>query len=202
MFSGRALAKDILNDSIVVTSRYIDMALVMFNVMVALMLLTSPWYLIKHDVTNFPPGSGCQIVKGTAIAPFISEMCDGSQLGDLIDGGDRWVKIHVLCWIFFAVSLLAAAVIGYEVVTHGVRDWKDANTIGFIMQAILIVVQSMILLDSGKAIKPNHADNSTATILTITAISLSSVRAVVLLIFMCVTLRFEPRGVLGTGAFV
>jgi cytochrome bd-type quinol oxidase subunit 1 len=196
------LSKDLYKDGVVAVNRYIEMALVFFNTMVALMLLTAPWYIVEQNsVDVFPPGSDCTTVLGTAISPFVSEFCDGSSLGSLADGGSVWKSLHVFCWVYFVLALLASAIIGYEVVKHGVREWNDANTVGFAVQVGLVIVQSLILVNSDSAVKPHHTDDSTARILTLTAVALSSARCVMLGMFMYVTYKYNKRGHFGTGVY-
>jgi hypothetical protein len=193
------LSEDIYNDSIIALNRYVEMALVFFNTMVALMLLTAPWYIVT-SMSIFPLGGMCEIPSGTVIAPFASKFCD-KDMTTLIDGGSTWKELHVFVWVYFVLALLSSGVIGYEIVKHGIRDWKDSNTVGFVVQIALIVIQSLILIKSNDAVKPEHVDDSTARVLTITALSLSCVRAVLLVLFMYVTFKYNKRGYLGTGAY-
>ena len=198
----KTFSRDLYTDNVVALNRYMEMALVLFNAMVALMLLTAPWYIVEQNSTEvFPPGSTCTSVRGTAIAPFVSEFCDGSSLGSLVDGGSGWKSLHTFCWLYFILALLSSALIGYEVVKHGIRDWNNANTVGFAVQVVLIVVQSLILTEGNSAVKPPHTDDSTARILTLTAVALSSSRCFMLGVFMYVTCRYNKRGYLGTGAY-
>ena len=198
----KELSTEIYKDSIVALSRYVEMALLYFNSFAALMLLTASWYQVDNAV-EFPAGSGCIIPAGTVIEPFLSKFCE-KELTTLVDGGSDWERVRVYVWVYFAFVLLASALIGYEVVTHGIREWKNANIIGFLVQLVLIIAQALILTTSDSAPKPDGVDNSTARILIILALSLSIVRIVVLGVFMYVTRKYiRPyRGAVGTGSYI
>jgi hypothetical protein len=194
----RDAAHTIQQDSVVAINRYIEMGLVYFNTIVALMLLTAPWYLVENDTTF----NGCVISEGTVIAPFLSKFC-GKELATLPGAaGKDWKTLHVFVWVYFALALLSSAIIGYEFVHNGVRKWSNASTIGFCLQVCLIVFQSLVLVESDSAVKPDGVDDSTARILVITAIVLSSLRIATLGFFMYVTRKYAPMGRFGTGSSV
>lgn len=191
----KELTNDLYKDRAVALNRYVEMGLVFFNTMVALMLLTAPWYYVEKD-TTFPDDT-CHVSAGTVVAPFVSRFCDH----DLTVIDSEWKNLHIFVWVYFGLALVSSAIIGYEVVTHGVRQWNDANTIGFAVQLGLLVIQVIIMIKSGTAHKPDHSDNSTARNLIITAVSLSSARLFFLIGFMYLTLTYSPRGFFGTGAY-
>lgn len=200
------LSVELEKSPIVSINRYVEMALVFFNSMVALMLLTSPWYIITGTTDAKLMQNGvamCTFPPGTVIAPFASK-CANVGFTELDDGGDKWSSIHIYAWVYLALALLASCLIGYEVVTHGVREWKDANTIGFAVQLGMLVIQILIMTGSGDAVKPTPAssvDASTAETLVVTAVALSSARVAMLVLFMYVTYRYNPRGTFGTGSW-
>ena len=200
------LSQEIYKSPIVSLNRYIEMALVFFNSMVALMLLTAPWYIVTGHTNAKLMQDGaalCEFVPGTVIAPFASK-CNNVAFPELNDGGDIWANLHIYSYVYLGLALLASCLIGYEVVIHGVREWKDANTIGFAVQLGMLVIQVLILVESGKAVKPTPAsavDASTAETLIITAVALSSVRVAALMFFMYITFRYNPRGTFGTGSW-
>lgn len=197
----RELATDIYDDGIVMVNRYVEAALVFFNTIVSLMLLTSPWYIIEND-TVFPPGSTCTITSGTVIVPFISEFCDKSLTTLPGDDGKDWKHLHAFVWVYFVLAIISSIIIIYELVQNGVRQWDNANTAGFSIQVVLIIFQSLILSYSNNALKPLQTDDSTARILTITAIVLSTLRAACLMFFMYITKKYNPRGRWGTGSAI
>lgn len=191
----KELTNDLYTETVVALNRYVEMGLVFFNTMVALMLLTAPWYLVEKD-THFPT-SNCTVKAGTVVAPFISKFCGE----DLTVVDSEWKNLHVFVWVYFGLALLSSAIIGYEVIKHGVRQWNDANTIGFAVQVGLLVIQIIILIKGGDAHKPASSDDSTAKNLIITAVALSSARVAALIFFMYLTFTNAPRGVFGTGAY-
>ena len=122
---------------------------------------------------------------------------------DLLDGGSVWNSLHIYSYIYLGLALLASCLIGYEVVTYGVREWRDANTVGFAVQLSMLVIQILILTGADKAVKPTPAaavDASTGETLIIAAVTLSSLRVASLMFFMYLTYRFHPKGTFGTGA--
>ena len=202
------LSGELQKPTIVALNRYVEMALVFFNSMVALMLLTAPWYIITGTTGKAEiAGAGCDFGVGTVIAPFASK-CGNVAFTDLSDGGDIWSSLHIYSFVYLGLALLASCLIGYEVVTHGVREWKDANTIGFAVQLGMLVIQILIMTESDKAIKPTpkgddvvEVDASTAETLILTAVILSSLRVAALMFFMYLTYRYNPRGTFGTGSY-
>lgn len=202
MSSLKSISNELYSDFVVAINRYVEMTLVFFNTLVALMLLTAPWYFVE-DNTVFPVNGNpnCEISSGTVIAPFTSSPC-GVMFTELDEGGAEWHNLHIYVWIYFVFAMIASTIVGYEIVHFGVRAWNNANTIGFIVQLGLLVVQSLILISSDKARKPHGVDDSTARTLTILALSLSSVRLAMLSFFMFITFRYNKRGFLGTGGMV
>lgn len=197
----KEITTELYTPTIVALNRYVEMSLVFFNTLVGLMLLTAPWYIVENDTTfNEAKMGGCTVLKGTVLAPFVSKPC-GTAFVDIVDGGKGWSDMHIYVWVYFGLALLGSAIIGFEVVKHGVRDWSDANTIGFAVQLVLVIIQSIILVKSGDLVKPADVDASTADILIITAVVLSAARVVMLGFFMYVTKRFAARGYFGTGSF-
>lgn len=196
------LALELEKSPVVALNRYVEMALVFFNSMVALMLATAPWYIITGTM-NATIGTQCTFPPGTVIAPFTSK-CANVAFTELDDGGDKWSNLHIYVMVYLGMALLASCIIGYEVVTHGVREWKDSNTIGFAVQLGILVLQILILVSADEAPKPvpaSSVDDSTATTLIITSLVLSSVRIAALVLFMYVTYRYRPKGTFGTGAW-
>jgi hypothetical protein len=195
------LTDELYNPVIIALNRYMEMSLVFFNVLVALMLLTAPWYIVENSTTFNAVNDGCAIPEGTALAPFVSKPC-GKAFTVLLNGGKEWRDMHVYVWVYFVLAIICSAIIGYEVVKHGVREWSDANTIGFVVQLILLIIQSIILITSADLVKPENVNASTAEILIITAVVISSVRIVMLGFFMYITKKHAPRGFFGTGSYI
>lgn len=196
----KELSNEIYTPPVVAINRFVEMAIVFFNTLVALMLLTSPWYIVDVDAAFTQVSNTCVVPAGTAIAPFVSKPC-GVAFTDITEGGKAWRDMHMFVWVFFGLSLLTSAVIGYEVVKHGVREWNDANTMGFAIQLGLIIIQGIIIGKSGDLVKPVNVEASTADILLLVAISLSGLRILALGLFMFVTKKYAPRGYFGTGAY-
>jgi hypothetical protein len=200
----RDISDELHKSTIVALNRYLDMALIYFNAMVALMLLVAPWYIMIEDGALMQDGvEKCKLPAGTVIAPFASK-CDNVAFIDLLDGGAVWNSLHIYSFIYLGLALLASCLVGYEVISHGVREWRDANTIGFAIQIVMLVMQILIMTKADKAVKPTPeaaVDGSTAEILIITAVVLSSLRVATLMFFMYLTYRYNPRGTFGTGSF-
>jgi hypothetical protein len=196
----KEISSDINTPAVVALNRYVEMALVFFNTLVGLMLLTAPWYIVENDATFTEVSMGCVVPEGTVLAPFVSKPC-GKAFTAIAAGGKGWSDMHIYVWVYFGLALLGSALIGYEVVKHGVREWNDANTIGFVVQLALVVIQSLILAKSGSLVKPSSVDSSTAEILIITAVVLSALRLSMLGFFMYITKKYNPRGYFGTGAY-
>lgn len=197
----KEITNDLYTPTIITLNRYVEMAIVFFNTLVGLMLLTAPWYIVENDATFKEIAMDCVVTEGTVLAPFVSKPC-GKAFTDIADGGKGWSDMHIYVWVYFGLALLGSAIIGYEVVKHGVREWNDANTIGFAVQMVLVIIQSIILAKSGELVKPDKVDASTAEILIITAVVLSAVRIVMLGFFMYITKKYAARGYFGTGSYV
>jgi hypothetical protein len=196
----KEMSSDLNTPVIVVLNRFVEMALVFFNTLVALMLLTAPWYIVENDTAFKEVAMDCVVPSGTVLAPFASKPC-GTAFTDIIDGGKGWSDMHVFVWVFFSLAILCSTLIGYELIKHGVREWSDANTIGFVVQLALVAIQSVILEKSGSLVKPANADASTAEILIIAALVLSVFRLLMLGFFMYITKKYNPRGHFGTGGY-
>lgn len=196
----REISSDLTTPTVVALNRYVEMALVFFNTLVGLMLLTAPWYIVENDAHFKEVSASCVVPEGTALAPFVSKPCNKAFTA-ILHGGKGWSDMHIYVWVYFGLALLGSALIGYEVIKHGIREWNDANTIGFAVQMALLVIQSVIMAKSGSLVKPEHVDASTAKILIITAVVLSSLRVVMLGFFMYITKKYNARGYFGTGAY-
>ena len=173
-------------------NRFVDMSLVFFNSLVALMLFTAPWYIVNSD-TEFP--AGCALTKGVVIAPFSSEFC-GVSMTSMELGGDTWTTMYFFVVAYLIISLAMSVVIGYEVVTHGVRQWNDANTIGFALNVVLLIVLSFVLAKSNSVVKPSTVRDATARTLTTLALVLVclslSPSPPLALVLLCLSLSPSP----------
>lgn len=183
-------------------NRYVDMSLVFFNSFVALIMLVGPWYICEYEVT-FPEGSDCVIPAGTVVVPFVSTFCD-KELKAMEVGGDEWADMFVYVFVYFVVALLSSSVVCYEVVSFGIRQWSNANTLGFAMQLGLLIIQTIILIKSDALVKPEGVDDTTAQVLVTAAVALSAARIVTLAFFMYLTKRYNngTGSWLGTGAYI
>lgn len=197
----KEISNDINTPKIIAINRYVEMSIVFFNTLVSLMLLTAPWYIVKHDTLFEQAGQNCIISKGTVLAPFVSEPC-GTAFTDLLDGGKGWSDMYNYVWVYFLLALLSSAIITYEIIKYGVREWNDANTIGFVVQLVLIIFQSIIVVQTNKLVKPGNVNASTAETLIMIALPLSAIRIIMLGFFMYITKRYNPRGFFGTGSYV
>jgi hypothetical protein len=179
-------------------NRFLDLGLTFFNTIVALLLLTAPWYKITADETF----QGCLITRGTVIAPFASGLCEFESFSDLPDGGDKWSVMHAYCIVYMTIALAISVLVGYETVMYGLRSWSNANTLSFVLNIVLLIVQSIILIEDGNLVKPTHLANETAETLILIALVTTCIRVPMLGWFMHQTYNGDKTGYFGTGSSV
>lgn len=183
-------------------NRFIDISLTFFNSLVALMLLTAPWY--KIVAANGETFQGCHLAKGTVLAPFTSGLCTFESFEELPLGGDKWATMHSYCITYLTIALLVSSLIGYESVVHGLRKWNNTNTLSFVLNIVTIIIHAIILVESGNVPKPVHIANELATTLITSALVVSCIRVLVLgwLMYHTYTHDRVNGGFFGTGGKV
>lgn len=181
----------------VAINRIVDITITFLNSLVALLLLTAPWYKITLD-TVF---NGCNLTRGTVIAPFSSGICNYESLASLpLEQGKHWTTMYNYSMTYFIFAVIISSLVGYEVVVFGIRKLNNANTISFVLNLISVIIQSMILIEVGNVIKPAHVSNEIALTFISVALGLSCVRVLALGWFMYHQRQTEPIGMFGTGA--
>lgn len=178
-------------------NRFVDIISVIFNSLVALLILTAPWYVMEYDEVF----RGCNLTEGTALAPFVSGIC-GVDMTDLKTDGTSWGTVLFWSTSYFTLSCILLFFVVFEVVMFGIRSSDNAYTIAFILNLVLIIHQGQILGKANNTPKPEKTVNTTAQILLIIATSLTVVRMLVLMVLMYRTKTRRPKGVFGTGAAV
>lgn len=186
-------------------NRFVDISLTFFNSLVALMLLTAPWYKITLDLAGADLFHGCALTRGTVIAPFASGICQFDTMTGLPgDEGKQWKTMHNYVITYLAFALLISSFVGYESTVHGLRKWNNANTLSFGLNFVTLILQTMILIEEGSISKPKHIENELATTMIIAALAMSCIRIPVLGYFMYHTYNFDKEngGYFGTGGRV
>lgn len=178
-----------------VINRFLDMGLVFFNSLVALMLLTAPWYMITADGQYYD----CEVKAGTVIAPFESKFC-GLYLEETPVDGEEWTQLYGFVWAYFIVAVITTALLGFEIFKNRVRSWDNANTASFALNIGMMVIQALILRTSNKIHKPAGIEDSTARTLIILSLVLTIFRSIMLMAFMYRVVTTAPRGFFGTGS--
>lgn len=183
----------------VALNRFVDMALTFFNSLVALMLLTAPWYKLTQKETI----QNCELKRGTVLAPFASGLCEYDSFADLPNGGEKWNTMHKYCITYLVFALLISSLVGYEGVVHGLRKWNNANTLSFALTFVMLIIQSMIMIEAGNVVKPVHIEDEFATTLITVALVFTCVRIPMLLYFMYQTYTYDRKngGYFGTGSY-
>lgn len=183
---------------LVAINRFIDVSLTFFNSLVALVLLTAPWYKLTQDTTF----QGCALKKGTVLAPFVSGVCDYDTFSELPDGGNKWDTMHNYCIVYLVFALAISSLVGYESVVHGIRKWNNTNTLSFVLNMVMLIIQSMILIENGNVKKPQHIEDELATSLITAALVITCIRVPMLGYFMYHTYTYDRKngGYFGTGS--
>lgn len=189
----------------VAINRFVDLSLTFFNSLVALMLLTAPWYKVTLTLSGNDLFHGCALTRGTVIAPFASGICDFDTMTGLPgDDGAKWSTMHSYVISYLTFALLISSFVGYEATVYGLRKWNNANTISFVLNFVTLILQAMILVEAGSVSKPKHIENELAVTLITAALVISCIRIPVLGWFMHYTFYNDRAngGFFGTGSHV